>query len=129
MAKQSAAVFDDDDLFCILWVRILKQKEIKVLTYSNPSLYFCLHSGIKTCPVETPCVDFLLTDNKMPEMTGLEFLRRIKQMGCKIPDHRKAIISGNMESGDQQKAKQLTSNVFDKSDAKEKISLWIEESK
>jgi len=129
VAKQSAAVFDDDDLFCILWVRILKQKEIKVLTYSNPSLYFCSHPGIETCPVETPCVDFLLTDNKMPEMTGIDFLRRIKQMGCKIPDHRKAIISGNMESGDQQKAKQLTSNVFDKSDAKEKISLWIEESK
>ncbi len=129
MTKQSAAVFDDDDLFCSLWVRILKKKEIKVSIYSNPSLYFCSHPSIETCPVETPCVDFLLTDNKMPEMTGLEFLRRIKQMGCKIPDHRKAIISGSLESGDQQKAKQLTSNVFDKSDAKEKISLWIEESK
>jgi CheY-like chemotaxis protein len=129
MKQQIAVVFDDDDLFRSLFTRILREKGFKVTTYSDPSLYFCSHPSIKTCPVETPCVDFLLSDNKMPEMTGLEFLERIKQMGCKIPDKRKAIVSGSLENGEQQKAMQLTSNVFDKSDAKEKISFWIEESK
>ena len=68
-------------------------------------------------------------DNKMPEMTGLEFLSRIRQMGCKIPTQCKAIVSGSLDAEDQSKAKQLTENVFDKSDAKLLIAQWIEKSR
>jgi CheY-like chemotaxis protein len=129
MRELSAIVFDDDDFFCSLFARILTEKGVKVTTYSNPSLYFCSQSSVQSCPVESPCVDFLLTDNKMPEMTGLEFLSRLEEMGCKIPDHRKAIASGSLEDEDQSRAKQLTRNVFDKSDSKQLIVRWIEESR
>ena len=128
MREPSAVVFDDDDLFCSLFARIFRDKGIKVTTYLNPRLYFCSHSSVESCPVEFPCVDFLLTDNTMPEMTGLEFLSRLKKLGCKIPDHRKAIASGSLDDEDQFKATQLTRNVFDKSDSKQLIARWIEES-
>jgi len=128
MRELSAVVFDDEDLFCSLFARILRDKGVKVTTYSTPSLYFCSHSSVQSCPVEFPCVDFLLTDNKMPEMTGIEFLSRLKRLGCKIPDHRKALASGSLDDEDQSKAAQLTRNVFDKSDSKQLIARWIEES-
>ena len=128
MTDKSAIVFDDNDLFCHIATRILKDKSINVATYSSPIEYFCSRPGIDSCPAVTPCVDFLITDNKMQDMTGLEFLNRLNQLECKIPNCRKAIISGDWTDDDLKIAKQLTTNVFEKFDAKERIPAWIDES-
>lgn len=128
MAEKRAVVFDDNEIFRILFTRIFKSKNIQVKSYPNPSLYFCMHSGADTCPVRTGCADFLLTDQIMPDMTGIEFLRRVKRMQCKIPESRKAIISANWTEETFEEAKQLSCNVFHKPDAKEEISLWIGQS-
>ena len=128
MIEKRAIIFDDNELFRFVIARILKSKDFKVKSYPSPCLYFCIQSGVDTCPVTTACTDFLLTDQMMPDMTGLEFLRRTKRMQCKIPDSRKAIISVDWTEETFGEAKQFTSYVFNKFDAKEKISLWIEHS-
>lgn len=128
MAERCAVVFDDNDLFRMAIVRIFKSKNIEVKSYPNPGLYFCMQSGADTCPVATACADFLLTDQRMHEMTGLEFLERAKKMQCKIPDSRKAIISANWTEETLDEAKQLSLNVFSKFNAKDQVSLWIEQS-
>ena len=64
----------------------------------------------------------------MPDMNGLEFLTRLKHMGCKIPDCQKAIISGDWSDEDLITAKQLVSHVFVKFRSKELIESWIKES-
>lgn len=128
MSLQNAAIFDDDELFCYLFAKIFRSKDVDVTTYANPDLYFCSDPSINSCPVEAPCVDFLLTDHFMPDMTGLEFLKRLKHMGCKIPDCRKAIVSAEWSEENIKTAKQLVSNIFDKSDSKNLIAAWIEES-
>jgi CheY-like chemotaxis protein len=127
MAKQNAVVFDDDDLFLTLFTRIFKANGLKVTSYANPRLYLCSQPGVEKCPVEERCTDFLLTDFKMPGMTGLEFLRRVKQLSCKIPTSRKAIISGNWMDEDLKEARSLGIRVFHKSDAKKYISEWVME--
>lgn len=128
VTEKRAIVFDDSDLFRTLFARIFLSKNIQVKSYLNPYLYFCMQSGGDTCPVSTACADFLLTDQKMPDMTGLEFLRSIKQMQCKIPDSRKAIISANWTEETFEEANQFTSYVFNKLDAKKEVSLWIQQS-
>jgi len=128
MAEKFAIVFDDNVTLQIVFAKIFKSKNIQVKTYPNPCFYFCMQLGADTCPVTTACADFLLTDQIMPDMTGLEFLRRIKQMQCKIPDSRKAIISANWTEETFEEAKQLTSYVFNKLDAKKEVSLWIQQS-
>lgn len=127
MKEQTIVVIDDDDLFHILFTRILKSNNIYVTTYPNPSHYLCMQPGIETCPVAVACTTFLITDNRMPFMTGLEFLRRIKHMDCKIADCRKAIISGNWLDEELVEAKQLVPNVFHKADAKIQIPEWIDD--
>lgn len=128
MSTKNAIIFDDHDLFRNLFTRIFRNKEIEVTTYPNPTLYFCSDPSVNSCPVETPCVNFLLTDNSMPGMTGLEFLTRLKHIGCKIPDCQKAIISGDLSDEDLITAKQLVSHVFVKLGSKELIDSWIKES-
>lgn len=126
MTELSAVVFDDDEFSCIVFARILKAKKVNVTSYSNHGLYICKQPGIETCPVTAPCTDFLLTENLTPGMTGLEFLKWLKQIDCKIPDCRKAIISANWVAEDLKEAKQFMSNVFHKSESNEKISTWVE---
>lgn len=75
MAEKLAVVFDD-----------FKSKNIQVKTYPNPSLYFCMPSEFDTCPVTTACADLLLTDQKMPDMSGLEFLQAQYQRGPGHPE-------------------------------------------
>lgn len=126
VAEKYAIIFDDDELFRILFSRILKGKKFQVKSQANPCDYFCLQSGVDACPVATPCAEVLLTDQKMPDMTGLELLRRLQRMQCKIPDSRKAIISGDWTEEEFEEARQTGSYVFHKSEAKEQISIWVE---
>lgn len=126
MTDKRALVFDDEEIIRVLFARIFSSKKIQVDAYENPCLYFCIQSGADTCPVPTRCTDFLLTDQRMPDMTGLEFLRRIKEMQCKIPDSRKALISAILIEEELKEAGQLNVCVFHKSEAKEQISLWVE---
>ena len=129
ITNQSAVVFDDDDLSQLVFTRILKSNKINATFYSNHGLYVCRQPGVESCPVAEPCTDFLLTAHLTPGITGLEFLRCLKQMDCKIPDSHKAIISANWTDKDFKEAKQFIDNVFHKSESKEKISTWIESAK
>jgi CheY-like chemotaxis protein len=125
MTVRKAVVFEDNDLYLLLLGKLFKANDIQFRSYSNPSLYLCCQPEINTCPVAEPCTDFLLTDNVMPYMNGLEFLKRTKQMNCKIPDCRKAIISASWTAEELAEANMLVSNVFAKNEAKEKISAWL----
>ena len=40
MTDKNAIVFDDNELFCCIAKRILKDKNINVATYSSPIEYF-----------------------------------------------------------------------------------------
>jgi len=126
MRAQRAIVFDDDELFRTLFARIFKSKYIEVRTYPSPDRYFCMQPEVESCPVGVACTNYLLTDYKMPGMTGIEFLVKIKNMGCKIPDCCKAIVSGSWLDEEFNEAKKLSLNVFPKSDSKNQISEWID---
>lgn len=126
MKNKPAIIFDDDDLFLILFTRIFKSKNINVKAYSGPDGYICMKSHVVTCPVSEACASFLLSDQKMSGTNGLDFLRTIKQMNCKIPDFRKAVISADWADEDIIEAKRLVPNVFYKTDSKKVISEWIE---
>lgn len=125
MEKPRAVIIDDDDLFCILFARIFKSNGIQATFYHQADLYLCGRPDIESCPVEEACCDFLLTDNILPEMSGIEFLEKTRRLGCKIPEQRKAIISGHWTQEELEEARQVVDRVFDKSEAKQKIAEWV----
>ncbi len=123
--EKSALVIDDDDLCLSFLSEFLDGEQYHVATFSRATCHMTLQ-GTDRCPMKAPCYDVLITDNQMPGMTGLDFLALLRKGGCKIPEHRKAIISGAWSSEDLDKAEQLGCQVFDKPYAFDQVRTWLE---
>ena len=125
MSGLSAIVIDDNDLSRNLLAEIFKEKKIRVSTYSDPTDFLREHES-DSCIGEKPCFDFILTDNKMPLMTGLAFLEHINRKGCLIPKAQTAIISGDWLGDDIKKAQELGCRIFSKPCPIEEIFAWVD---
>jgi len=123
--EKSILVIDDDELCLSVLSEFLDGDQYHVATFSRATCLMTIKAA-ERCPMKTPCYDVLITDNQMPGMTGLDFLALQQRCGCKIPDHRKAIISGNWCNENLGKAEQLGCQVFDKPYAFDQISNWLE---
>lgn len=80
-----------------------------------------------TCPEEFVCGDFPLTDNRVSGMTGLEFVERRTNGGCRGIVANKAVFSGSWDEEDLAKAARLGCRVFVKPVNLDEISAWLDE--
>lgn len=126
MGVKKALVFDDNHICRAVLSDILADKNIEVTAFSDPTVFLAQHAK-NYCQYDKPCVDVILTDNQMPGMTGLEFLEKLQQMNCKIPQDRKAVISGNWTSDQIQRAEHLNCVMFYKPVPIEIIHSWLED--
>ncbi len=116
----------DDDAFCLdVSVEYLLEKEFNVSSSHTPVCPM-IKADKETCPMTVPCYDFVLSDNQMPHMTGLEFFTHQQQCGCKIPPHRKALISGNISNREAEDAKKLGCAIFRKPCSLKTLDTWID---
>jgi len=122
----TAIVIDDDIFFCNLLTDILESLNLEVASYKSPEEFF-LRLQSDDFPVQLTCPDFLLTDNRMPDLSGIEFLAKIKEMGCQVPAQRTAIISVAWDEVDMEKVKELGCKIFDKYNSPEILGSWIGE--
>lgn len=119
------ALLLEDDLGCReVIIEILSACNIEVEAHHDPT---CFLKKTDKCPVDSPCVDFILTDNKMPHMTGLNFLHRLEEMECKIPVVNRAIFSGNFSSEDLESIEHLGVKYFNKPCSISNVYNWLEE--
>jgi len=128
MPVQTALIIEDHDANRALLADILLEKNLQVTAYSN-ALDFLSDHPQDQCPQQFCCFDFILTDNLMPEMNGLEFLARLEKMGCKTPRHRTAVISGEWSQMDLKIARRLGFKVFHKPWSVQEIFDWIDEAR
>ncbi len=126
MTTKTALILDDDHVCRNMLTDMLTLKEVRVTAHSDP-LSYMTHTDQERCAMQEHCFNFILTDNQMPGMTGLEFLEKIKKKGCKIPDNRKAIISGTWSNEELMKARNLGCRTFIKPCPIEQIHNWLDE--
>lgn len=122
-----AIIIDDDPACRDLLKMLLEQKGYEVISLSDPTVCPLFNDSECICLQDSPCGDFLLTDNKMPHMTGLEFVQRQIDRGCKGIVGNKAILSGTWLDKDLAEAKRLGCQVFNKPYKVNEILAWLKE--
>ena len=123
---QRKALVIDDDVYCLeISVEYLLDKEYTVTSELRANCTM-MKSGLSSCPMTEPCYDFILSDNRMPDMTGLEFFSHQMRCGCKVPPQRKALISGDLSTKEKAMAKKLGYTIFQKPCPLSILDQWID---
>jgi len=120
-------VFEDDTDTRNLLSLVLQGRGYEVISAAEPlgcPLYTDLDAN---CNHDHACGDFLLTDNRMPRMTGLQFVARQGVRGCKGVVHNKAVASGTWSEDEKWAAEQLGCKVFSKPYKLADIFSWLDE--
>ncbi len=122
-----AIIIDDDPACRDLLKLLLEQKDYEVISLSNPTACPLFNDAECICIQDRPCGDFLLTDNQMPHMTGLEFVKRQIDRGCKGIVGNKAVLSGTWLDIDLAEAERIGCKVFSKPYKIDRILAWLKE--
>jgi CheY-like chemotaxis protein len=120
-----ALVFDDDPSVCSFMCTVLRHRGCEVISFPGP--VFCPLIEDEVCPHPSgkPCADVILTDVRMPEINGLDFVVRQLKKGCKCK--HMALISGNRSDAELTRARQLPVKIFTKPVRITEINAWLDE--
>lgn len=124
MASKKALLVEDDELFRLTMIAVLEDADFDVTACGDPVEVISLWKRHKKLNQDCE-FDLILTDNKMPGMTGLEFIHQINQKVYPLSHRRKAIISGMWEEDELEIARLLGCKTFHKTDSLESICDWV----
>jgi len=124
--SKQAVIIDDDPLVRNLLKTILKNLGYETQTYESPLEVPCIaNPQAASCFNTDSPPELLITDIKMPGMTGIEFLLNITRKECKIK--KMAIMSGYWDENYSKRAIELGCKRFEKPFQVEDIKSWVEE--
>ncbi|SHI89703.1 Response regulator receiver domain-containing protein [Malonomonas rubra DSM 5091] len=128
MRKAFRAIVIDDMDFCReLLTDFLQDRGYQVVSYTDVTTCPLFPARDALCPKTGKCADFLLTDNRMPHMQGLDFIELLQQGDCKISPFGRAIFSAHWSQDERTKAEQLGCRTFDKPYDLERLAHWLDE--
>jgi CheY-like chemotaxis protein len=126
MRKPRAIIYDDDSTLLLLVKNLFTQRGYDVLAYQKPQS--CpLYGEEADCENLRPCADVILSDYKMPGMTGTEMLREQSLRRCRVPAENRAIMSGYLDEKGRKSVLELGSVFFQKPFSFNDLSAWLEE--
>jgi len=121
-----ALVIDDYPPCRDLLHHILGARGYEVSCFAGADFCEVCFSSTACCTRENPCADFLLIDNRMPGISGLELLYLQKKGGCKIASANKAILSCAWSPLDYNRAQSFGCRIFQKPYKWEEIFSWLD---
>ncbi|HWR58654.1 MAG TPA: response regulator [Thermodesulfovibrionales bacterium] len=127
MRKPTVIIFDDD----LINLKVLKSlitatRDYEVLTFDRP-VDCPVYGDIESCAGLNPCADIIITDYKMPGMTGIEMLHRQEQRGCGVDMRNKAVMSADLDDKQQEIIKGLGWAFFEKPFKFNNLLAWLDE--
>ena len=118
-----ALILDDEPLVLSVLQRLLAHRGYDVVTYPDATscpLYFgdrCPCAGTEKCP------DIILADLNMPDVNGVQFIRKLQRKGCKCRNI--AMMSGGWTVENLQQASRLGVSIFAKPFHLQRLESWL----
>lgn len=120
-------IFEDEQMTRDVLSRLISSCGHEVHCFENPSCCELYSDSTCKCSQGEACGDILITDNTMPVMTGLQFIQRQYERGCKGIVHNKAIVSGYLSPEEHEQIRQLGCKVFNKPLNWKEMKSWLSE--
>jgi CheY-like chemotaxis protein len=98
MRKPRVIIIDDDTPILKLLKTFLSRRNYEVITCNNPAACQVYENHTGSCNKQNLCSDILITDFKMPRMSGIELLHKQFIRDCKLDKKNKAVISGQIDN-------------------------------
>ena len=122
--KPRVILFEDDPSINKMLELMFKSLGCEIFTYEDPSLSSLHQSNDCQCSEKEVCADIVITDIDMPNVTGLAFIEKQINKGCKVKNF--AILSGSWTDEKIERAEKLGSKVFHKPSFLFEISEWVD---
>ena len=81
----------------------------------------------ETRPEKQQCAYAVLTDNRMPNMSGIDFLKLQQSRGCKALESNKAVMSASLNPNEIADVEGLGVHYFKKPFKIKELKKWIDE--
>ena len=126
-AKKKVRIFvvDDEEAICALLKRVLAHWGYEVFTFHKATLCEAYGAAQCHCQAGQRCADILLSDVRMAEVSGIEFVQKRKKMGCSMKNI--ALMSGVWNEETQGQAQDLGCKVFSKPLDILQIRQWLDD--
>ena len=120
-----AIIIDDDPMMLTLLETLLNKRAYDVQRYTSANLCPIYDYKSCDCPMTNLCADVIITDLLMPFVNGVEFIERLRQMGCKCKHI--AMMSGSWTEENLLVAGFLKIEVFLKPLNLTRFEKWLTE--
>lgn len=125
MRKRRAILYDDDLVILNVLRMFFELRGYDVIACREP-VPCPVYIERGTCSNLAPCGDVILTDYRMPKMTGVELLEAQRSNGCKLTIRNKAVISGYLDTIAQAEVERLGCANFQKPLQFRELEEWLE---
>ena len=89
-------LFEDEHVIRRPLCVFLRSRGYEVLDFPSPLTCTLVTEQKCTCSRDRACADLVITDMKMPGMTGLELIRMMAEKGCHASTGAKIVISSGL---------------------------------
>jgi DNA-binding response OmpR family regulator len=125
--RARVVIIEDDEALREILREFFENKGLEVLVAPEPlECPVYMRGEPCACPEGTVCGDVLITDLNMPRMTGIQFIERQTEQGCRGIIQNKAVMSGDFTGGDIDRLKTIGCQWFDKPFRLVELETWLE---
>lgn len=128
--KLKILVFDPEASLRELLQVYLTGQGHEVLAFRDPTVcpvYRNFREETCRCDQSAPCADVILADIRLPQLDGLEFLRRQNERGCRSVAANRALMSAAMTAAEERAVTALGCHFIRKPFHLGEIGRWVRE--
>jgi CheY-like chemotaxis protein len=124
MRKRRAIIVDDEAIVLNMLKMFLELRGYEVMACREA--FRCeIYGDHAKCDNLQPCADVLITDNRMPKMSGIEMLEAQARMGCKLIPRNTVVISAYLDEREFKKIGELGCAFLEKPFTPDQMETWL----